>query len=73
MGGARVSADAESNEAKPIQESVLATVLSICRGSTNGALVELRLEWNASWQTGQSPLSALNSAVITQSRETTLS
>lgn len=44
MGGARVSADAESNEGKPSRESVLAITLPISRGSMNGALVGLRLE-----------------------------
>lgn len=56
-GGARVSADAGSNEVKPCQVSMLVSVHPNSRRSMFGALVGLRLEWNASWQNAQSPVS----------------
>ena len=39
------------------QVSMLATALPISRRSMYGVLVGLRLEWNASWQSAQSPVS----------------
>jgi hypothetical protein len=43
-GGARVKADAESNEVKPSQKSALAITPPISSGSIDGALVGLSVE-----------------------------
>ncbi len=64
-GGARVGADAESNDVKPCPVSMLASARPVSRRSMLGVLVGLRLEWNASWHSAQRPLSRAGCADAT--------